>query len=77
MSKFKNSAARKPTSSHPMMPAAETSTCTSASTTVAATAPSSDRTCKRWELPCPLCAQSAPCPSPVDSVGQKRIEIET
>ena len=34
---------------------------------VATAAPSVDRKCKRWGLPCPFCTQSAPYPSLVDS----------
>ena len=67
MSKLKNSVAKKPTSSHPMLPAAEITTSTMASTMVAATEPSPDRTCKRWEPPCPFSAQSALHPSSIDS----------
>ena len=68
MSKFKNSVPRKPTSSHPILPAAKTTTSTMARTRVATTAPSSDRTCKRWGPPCPPILYSiSPTPSPVDS----------
>ena len=67
MSKFKNFVARKPKSSHPLPPAAETTTSTMVSIMVATTAPSLDRTCKGWRLPCLFCAQSTPYPSPVDS----------
>ena len=67
MSKFKNPVARKPASFLPMPPAAETTTSMMDSIMVATTAPSSDKTCKRWELPCPFCAQSTQHHSPVDS----------
>ena len=67
MAKFKNRKARKPTSSHSMPSAAETNTSLMASTMTATTAPASDKICKRWELPCPFCAQSSLYPSPVDS----------
>ena len=67
MSKFKTPEATRPTSSQSMPPAIKTATSTMASTTVAATAQSSNRACKRWGLPCPFCAQSAPHPSLVDS----------
>ena len=71
MSKFKSPMARKPTSSHPMPPATETTTSTMASTMVAATVPSSDKACKTWGLPCPFCAQSVLHPSVVDSDGSE------
>ena len=67
MKKLKNPVVKKTTSSHPMLPAAETTTPTMASVTGAATAPYLDRMCKRWGLPCQFCAQPAPHPSPVDS----------
>ena len=67
MAKFKNPRARKPTFSDPMLSAADTNTSSMAYTTVATTAPSSDKICKRWGPPCPFSAQSAPHPSPVDS----------
>ena len=67
MSKFKTPVATKPMSSQLMPPATKTATSTMPSTMIAATAPSSNRKCKRWGLPCPFCIQSALHHSPVDS----------
>ena len=62
MSKFKTPVARKLMSSQPMPQLQSQLLCTIASTTVATTTPSSDKTCKRLGLPCPFCTQFAPYP---------------
>ena len=63
--KLWNPPIREITSSHPEP--LTTNTPTMASIMATADMPSPAKTCKRWGLPCPFCAQSAPHPSPVDS----------
>ena len=75
--KSKNPPAREITTSHPTPSITENSATTSNSATVSNSAtgsitvstntPSPGDKCKRWGPPCPLCIQSTPHPSPVDS----------
>ena len=76
MAKFAPPKAERPANFLTLLPSTksmETSTTTTTSiggprvSDTTTTMPSTCRTCKRWGLPCPFCAQSAPDPSPVES----------